>query len=87
MRNPYLCLAIAAMLGVVGLVGLGGTVFLAYCQRPIPESLVAVTSGAVGSLSSFLVMPPRGSAGVADPPDRECRCPVALRGTTWLRSG
>jgi hypothetical protein len=62
-----------AALGTAGLVGLCGIILLAYGGRPVPESLIAVVSASLGALSSFLVMPPRGSVGVSDfrPTERE----------------
>jgi hypothetical protein len=65
-RNPYLCLTIVIILGLVSFGGLAGIFALAFAGRPVPESLIAITSGAAGSLGSFLVMPPRGSVGMAD---------------------
>lgn len=63
MRNPYLCIVIVTGLGLAGTIGLAGIILLAYAGRPVPDSLTAVVAAALGSLSSFLVMPPRGSAG------------------------
>jgi hypothetical protein len=40
---------------------------LTFAGKEPPASLVAVVSGAAGSLSSFLVSVPRGSAGWGDP--------------------
>jgi hypothetical protein len=66
-RNPYLCLTIVLTLGITMLVGLGGIIMLTFADKEPPASLVAVVSGAAGSLSSFLVSVPRGSAGWGDP--------------------
>ena len=45
----------------------GGIIMLTFAGKEPPASLVAVVSGAAGSLSSFLVSVPRGSAGWGDP--------------------
>lgn len=62
-RNPYLCLTIVVALAVAGLVGLVGMMGLTYAGREVPQAAVAIVSGAFGSLASFLVSVPRGSAG------------------------
>lgn len=62
-RNPYLCLVLVAFLGLAGLLGIGGIIFLAGQGITPPESLVAVSGGALGALSAFLTNVPRGSAG------------------------
>lgn len=62
-RNPYLCLTIVGMLGGVMLLGMLGIVILSAMGKEPPASLVALASGAAGSLGSFLVSVPRGSAG------------------------
>jgi hypothetical protein len=63
-RNPYLCLLIVGVLGSVAISGTLGMIFMPFVLggdvRP-PESLVAVTSGAMGALASFLTQVPRGS--------------------------
>ena len=66
-RNPYLCLTIVLTLGLTMLLGLGGVILLTFAGKEPPSSLVAVISGCAGSLSSFLVSVPRGSAGWDDP--------------------
>lgn len=63
MRNPYLCLAIVTMLGLAGLLCGIGIILLPLYGKPVPESLPVLAGGVLGSLSSFLVAPPRGSAG------------------------
>lgn len=68
LRNPYLCLVIVTSLGLCCVLGVFGIVFLAHAGKVPPDSLVAIVSGAVGSLSSFLATPPRGSVGVDDKP-------------------
>ena len=65
-RNPYLCILLVAMLGLIALGGLAGIIGLAACGKPVPESLIAIASGASGGLGSFLVMPPKGSVGGGD---------------------
>lgn len=45
------------------LVGLAGLIGLSLYRIETPASLVAIVSGCIGSLSSFLVSVPRGSAG------------------------
>ena len=49
------------------LLGLGGVILLTFAGKEPPSSLVAVISGCAGSLSSFLVSVPCGSAGWDDP--------------------
>lgn len=63
MRNPYLCLVIVGSLGLCSLVGVVGMFALAYAGRAVPGEAIAIVAGAVGSLSSFLTRPPKGSAG------------------------
>lgn len=69
MRNPWLCLSIVVVLGVCGLVGTAGMILLPAYGKEIPQALVAIVSGALGALSSFLVSPPRGSVGYTDGQD------------------
>jgi hypothetical protein len=67
MRNPWLCLAIVIILGLMAILGVGSITLLTLYERPVPESLVALTSTACGALASFLVQPPRGSHGISKP--------------------
>lgn len=67
-RNPFICLAIVVTIGVTLLIGVAGMVLLSVNRIDVPASLVAIISTAIGSLSSFLVSVPRGSAGIGDPP-------------------
>jgi hypothetical protein len=62
-RNPWLCIIILSALSAVTILGVLGLILLAFYGRPAPESLVATVSTAIGSMASFLVMPPRGSVG------------------------
>lgn len=64
MRNPYLCIMIVCFLGMGAVGGMVGLIVLAYSGKPPPESLVAAVALCFGSLSSFLVSPPRGSIGI-----------------------
>jgi hypothetical protein len=63
MRNPWLCMIIVCTLGLGGLAGIAAIILLSYHDREIPQALVAIVSGTIGALSSFLVSPPRGSVG------------------------
>ena len=63
-RNPYLCLTIVVILGTCLIIGMSGIVYLGTHHLEVPPSLTALTAAAFGSLSSFLVSPPRGSVGV-----------------------
>lgn len=62
-RNPYLCLAIVVSMAVCLNVGMIGILLMGYAGKEPPTSAVALVSTAIGSLSSFLVSVPRGSAG------------------------
>jgi hypothetical protein len=62
-RNPYLCLAIVAFLGAAMLLAIGGIIVANSRGLEPSPALVALASGCVGSLSSFLVSVPRGSVG------------------------
>lgn len=62
-RNPYLCLAIVVMLGLLAVVATGGIVLANLGGRDSPSSLVAIVSTCIGALASFLVSVPRGSVG------------------------
>ena len=66
MRNPWLCIVIAGTLGVVAVTGMVGLVLLPAVGVESTGPLVAIVSGCVGSLSSFLVSVPRGSVGVPE---------------------
>jgi hypothetical protein len=66
MRNPYLCVLIVTALGLCGIVGMVGVILMGLYGKEPPGSVVAIVSGCIGSLSSFLVMPPRGSVGAGD---------------------
>jgi hypothetical protein len=63
-KNPWLCLIIVATLGVTVVLGTAGLVVLSLYHVDAPQALVAVVTGALGSLASFLVQPPRGSIGI-----------------------
>lgn len=65
MRSPWLCLSIVLILGLVCLSGVAGMIWLAAIGKVMPESLIAIVAGSAGSLSSFLVMPPKNSVGIA----------------------
>jgi hypothetical protein len=65
-RNPYICLAIIATLGTTLLIGTIGIIVLSFYGREPPQALVGIVGIAAGSLSSFLVSVPRGSAGWVD---------------------
>lgn len=69
-RNPYICLAIVLLLGFTVILGTGGMLFLAFHKCETPQAVVAVVSGAAGSLASFLVQVPRNSVGGDDPASR-----------------
>ena len=62
-RNPWLCVLIAACIGIVAVAGVVGTILVAMTGHDLPPSLVALAGAALGSLSSFLVSVPRGSIG------------------------
>lgn len=64
MRNPYLCLVIVTFLGLSALAGIAVIGVLAGSGREVPQSIVAVVGGGMGALGSFLVQPPKGSAGL-----------------------
>lgn len=54
-------------LSTATLLGVAGYIYLAACGRNIPEALIAVTSGAAGSLAGIvsvvLVVRPEGAGG------------------------
>ena len=66
MRNPWLCITIVATLGLTLLVGVVGMVVLSAYGKTVPGELTATIGTCVGALSSFLVMPPRGSIGTGN---------------------
>lgn len=66
MRNPWLCILIVAFLGLGAVGGTFGLVYLSLNDKDVPGSLVSVMSLCYGSLSSFLVAPPRGSIGIPE---------------------
>lgn len=67
MRNPWLCLTIVGFIGLGGIIGGVGMVLLAVYGKDIPPALAMLTAATFGSLSSFLVQPPRGSVGTGPP--------------------
>ncbi len=62
-RNPWICIAIIGILGVVAVGGLAFIGVLALQGKPGSGELNLLVGGAMGSLSSFLVQVPRGSVG------------------------
>jgi hypothetical protein len=62
-RNPYVCLTIVLGLISIAALGTSGLIAAAMTNKPVPESLIAIVSACIGSLSSFLVVIPRGSTG------------------------
>jgi len=68
-RNPWLCVTVVLMLGLLAIGGMFGIIFLALRGVPVPESVITITAAAAGGLSTFLVSPPKGSVGLgtADP--------------------
>lgn len=69
-RNPWLCLGIIGALALISLLSLVGVVLCALSGKETQmaagamTALISIGSGAVGSISSFLVMPPKGSVGI-----------------------
>lgn len=64
MRNPWLCISIIGGL-IAGLIlAVNWVGVLALHGIEIPPVLPYLTIGILGSLSSFLVQPPRGSVGI-----------------------
>lgn len=53
-------------LGAGAITGTVGLINLASSGKDAPGSLIAIVSACYGNLASFLVMPPRGSAGAGD---------------------
>ncbi len=66
MRNPYLCLVIVCFIGGAGILGMLGIIACSLWGHEVPQAVVAVVSGAFGSLASFLVQPPRSSMGLGN---------------------
>lgn len=66
MRSPWLCLTIVGFMGSGALLGTVGLVWLAANHIEAPQALVAAVSICYGSLSSFLVQPPKGSVGMPE---------------------
>ena len=62
-RNPWLCVSIVFIIGLMGLTSDIGILWLSMLGKDPPQSLVAIGSGAMGALASFLVSVPRGSVG------------------------
>lgn len=62
-RNPWVCILIISILGLVAIGGTVGMVLLPIYGKPVAGELNVLVGGALGSLSSFLVQVPRGSVG------------------------
>lgn len=74
-RNPWLCIAIV---GVLGLIALVGVVCIGVGSARGVESahaLISIVSTCIGALSSFLVSVPRGSFGFDSPPPKKPKTP------------
>lgn len=68
-KNPWLCLMVA---GILGLVAVTGLIFIGTCAvlgRPVPSELTMVTIAAASSLPGFLTVVPRGSFGYSSSPN------------------
>lgn len=70
-RNPYLCIVIISVLGAVAILGVAGGILCSIYGTTLPEFVPYAVASCVGALSSFLVMPPRGSAGAGDAGQQE----------------
>lgn len=68
-RNPFVCLAIVVMLGVAALVSIVGIILIAMAGQPVPSSLVAISSSAVGAIAGALAMAPNIMT-VPHPPEK-----------------
>lgn len=64
--SPYLCLTIVGTLGLVSFLCVVGLIVADWHGHQASPALVSVIGTCVGSLASFLVSVPRGSAGVGD---------------------
>ena len=63
-HNPYICLLVVGLIGAIAILGTGGIMVASMYQRDVPQALVAIVSTCLGSLASFLVSLPRGTAGL-----------------------
>lgn len=61
-RNPYLCLVVVVWLGMSVIVGLVGSIMLAWADRQAPPILGYAVSTAIGALASILVAVPSRAA-------------------------
>lgn len=70
-RISWLCVLVASMLGAVAIIGALGIVLcpvLLGAEIRASGEMVAITSGAIGALSSFLLRVPNGNPSQAEQP-------------------
>jgi uncharacterized membrane protein YczE len=53
--DRWIVRAVVVLLGAVLLLGIGVGAYLAAVEKPLPDFIVAATSGALGALSAVLV--------------------------------
>lgn len=67
LRNPYLCITIVWLLGVVTMTSLLGIIIINLAGKEPHSSLISLASGGMCGLTAFLVQPPRHSVGYDEP--------------------
>ncbi len=55
--DPWIYRSVVGFLGLIAMMGMGGSLYLALVEKSAPEGVIALGSTALGALAGLLVLP------------------------------